>query len=400
MSVSNYEAPSRATATDVSANKTSGSLSAARCVLAALVSGTPVVDLPSTLAALGVSWLQQHGLAALAWVRYQARIDLPGETLAELKHAYYTSLAGTTLLHHTELVTALKVLNDCGIIPAPFKGAALAFTIYPQSVCRSMGDLDLWVTDAEMDMAQRALETIGYQYKPKLDRPPAIMELYMGERQMYGTRPGTGLVELHWGVFAGEWLRRTALVDERAIRQRLRPTALLGEPVALLAPEDAVLQLAAHTAINHQFSLSALRSLVDMSFLVRHQPFDWSITVQRAREWRVATVTWLVLSLAVNLCGLTEAAEAARQLAPSRFRQKLIGLFVNAESLVNNRNLSLSKWRYVYLLLIVDRKRDAVKLAYRALWPGDEWLLARYGQGGAGCGMQLRHVFDAARGRI
>lgn len=410
MYVNNYEALSTTMAQSLSlgkraadalVNKTSGSLSTARCVLADLVaSGDPAPHIQSALAALGTPWLKQHGLAALAWVRYHASTDLPDGIRAELKRAYYTSLAGTALLHHTELISVLKALNDCGIIPSPFKGAALAFTVYPKSVCRPMGDLDLWVTDAEMDLAQRALETAGYQYKPKLDRPPAIMELYIGERQMYGTRLGTGLVELHWCVFAGEWLRRTALVNERAIRQRLRPTTLLGQQVALLAPEDAVLQLAAHTVINHQFSLSVLRSLVDVSLLVRHQPFDWSVIVPRAREWRIATTTWLMLSLAVDLCGLAEAAEAARQLAPSRLRQQLIGLFANAQSLVNNRNLSLSKWRYVYLLLMVDRKRDAMKLIYRALWPEDEWLRARYGQGSAARGMRLRHVFNAMRGRI
>jgi hypothetical protein len=105
------------------------------------------------------------------------------------------------------------------------------------------------------------------------------------------------------------------------------------------------------------------------------------------------------------LCGLDEAAETARQLAPSWLRQRLIGLFANAQSLVDMRDLSKSKWRYVYLLLMVDRKRDAVKLVYRALWPENEWLQARYGSdattgGRRGWRLRLRHLFDAARGRI
>jgi hypothetical protein len=43
----------------------------------------------------------------------------------------------------------------------------------------------------------------------------------------------------------------------------------------------------------------------------------------------------------------------------------------------------------------------------RALWPEDEWLQARYGtnattsgQGGAERGVRLRHLVNAARGRI
>ena len=58
-------------AADVSVNKTSGSLFTARCVLADLVaSGDPAPNIQSALVTLGAPWLQQHGLAAFAWVRY------------------------------------------------------------------------------------------------------------------------------------------------------------------------------------------------------------------------------------------------------------------------------------------------------------------------------------------
>jgi hypothetical protein len=40
----------------------------------------------------------------------------------------------------------------------------------------------------------------------------------------------------------------------------------------------------------------------------------------------------------------------------------------------------------------------AMKLIYRTLWPEDKWLQARYGR--ADWRMRLRHVFDAARGKI
>ncbi len=107
---------------------------------------------------------------------------------------------------------------------------------------------------------------------------------------------------------------------------------------------------------------------------------------------------WLVLSLAVDLAGLEEAAEAARQLQPSALRRRLIGRFANAESLVALRDLRVSKWRYVFLLLLIDRKRDAVKLIFRALWPEREWLIARYGR--YTFSTRLRHLLDAAWGKI
>jgi two-component SAPR family response regulator len=61
-------------------------------------------------------------------------------------------------------------------------------------------------------------------------------------------------------------------------------------------------------------------------------------------------------------------------------------------------DLSASKWRYMFLLLLVDRGRDAAKLIFRTLWPEREWLSARYGR--YTFITRLRHLLDAARGKI
>jgi hypothetical protein len=119
--------------------------------------------------------------------------------------------------------------------------------------------------------------------------------------QMLPSQSGQGLVELHWGVFAGEWLARTTAIDRAGVRERLLPIALSGRPALMLAPEDALIQLAVHVGINHQMSVNALRSLVDIALLVQRQPIDWAVVVSRARTWRVAAVTGLTLTL-VHAC--------------------------------------------------------------------------------------------------
>ena len=225
-----------------------------------------------------------------------------------------------------------------------------------------------------------------------------MMELFMGERQMVGTRPDTGLVELHWGVFAGEWLQRTARIDEHAIRQRLCPTELLGQPVALLAPEDAVLQLLVHTGVNHQFSMSVLRSLIDVTLLARSTPLDWAAIADRARAWRIATVTWLGLALAIDLVGLSEARSMLPRLAPSRLRQAGLMRLVNPQRIIALTDVRASRSRFVLLLLLIDRPRDIFKLVIRTLWPEREWLIARYGQ--YTLVTRLRHFFNALGGKI
>jgi hypothetical protein len=144
--------------------------------------------------------------------------------------------------------------------------------------------------------------------------------------------------------------------------------------------------------------MSPLRALMDIALLARHYNIDWEVIVQRARAWRVATALWLVLSLSVELAGLEEAAEAARQLRPSALRCRVLGCLANVESLVMMRDLSASKWRYVFLLLLIDRGRDALRLCAGALWPEREWLVARYGH--YTFATRLRHLFNAARGKL
>ena len=370
---------------------------AVRHVMRGLV-GTPVRGSTyRALQRLGGGWLQRQHLAALAWWRWRNGSECPLGVALDLQAGWYMAV-GDTELQRRELAAILQSLSASGARPVAFKGAALAYTVYPDPACRVMGDLDLWIVAEDMPRAQAALEAIGYRFEAKADRPPALMALFSGEVRMYGPDKASGLVELHLGVFAGEWLRRVACVDEAAISARCQPVELTGCRAYALAAEDHLLQISVHAAVNHQLSMSAMRALIDVALLARHQPLDWSAVVRRAKAWRVATATWLVLSLAIDLCGLDEAAEAARQLAPSKVRQRLIGRFANAEALIELRDLSQSKWRYVYLLLMVDRKRDAVRLALRTLWPEDEWLQARYGQGGWRA--RLRHLLGAARGRI
>jgi hypothetical protein len=354
-------------------------------------------SLYEALQQLGGEWLRRQGLAPLAWLRWRGSGDCPPGIVPGLQVAWYTAV-GDAELHRRELRTVLQVLDAAGLTPVVFKGAALAHTVYPDPACRPMGDLDLWVEPKEILAARDSLEAAGYRFAARSERPPALMEMYSGEVRLHGPDDATGLVELHFGVFPGEWLRRVAAVDDVAIRVRCQPVEVAGAPAWTLSPEDHLIQIAVHNAINHQLSLSAMRGLVDVVLLARHQPLDWAAVIQRARAWRVATATWLVLALAQDLCGLDEAAVAVMALAPSRLRQKLIGRFANAEALVEMRNLSESRWRYVYLLLMVDRARDAVKLIYRTLWPEADWLQARYGRSDART--RLRHVLNAARGII
>jgi hypothetical protein len=350
----------------------------------------------AAIGVLGVDWLRQQGLAPLTWFTCQSA-KLPATIGQPLQQAYYSAV-GDADLHQRELQDVLRGLQAHNIHPVIFKGAALCWSVYPDPACRPMGDLDAWIKPAELTTAQTVLGELGYRQIINPDRPPQLMEHYHGEIHMTGSRAEQGLIELHLSVFLGEWLRHTANVDEAAVRARAVSALWHNERVDVLAAEDAVLQLIVHLAINHQMSFFTLRSLVDIALLARHDAVDWNIIAQRARAWRLATATWLVLSLAVDLAGLNEAAEAEQQLRPSAMRRRMLEYFATPEALVAMRDLSARRWRYVFLLLLIDRGRDVAKLILRTLWPERAWLSARYGR--CTFATRVRHFFGAARGKI
>ncbi len=347
-----------------------------------------------------VRWLDAQGLAAYTFYRLRAAgllAGLPAEVQAALRGSYYRT-AGDTELLLRELTQVLQALAARGVTPILFKGAVLAHIAYPDPACRPMGDLDLWVTAAEMPRARTALEDLGYAQHTKAERPIAFQEQRSGELQLVGQRPGSGLVELHWGVFAGEWLNRTAAVDEAAVRGRATPVAPFGPLARALAPEDAVIQLAAHLAVNHQFAYPWVRGLVDVALLIRAQAVDWGVIAERARAWRLGVATWLVLHLTAEMLGLDEAAPALERLKPASLRRRLLGYMVDPSSLLAMRDLTRGPQRFLLQLLLVDRRRDAVRLVWQALWPEDRWLMDRYGS--ATASVRWRHLRSALRGRV
>lgn len=380
----------------------------------------PSILVSSTEETLQAEWqaLSQSGwellihraeLAGLAPMLYQTLLSaLDGQESAEslsphavagmqtLKAAYRKA-ALIAMQRIAELRRLLDALNQAGICPVVFKGAHLAHTLYPTPACRPMGDVDLWVTHAEMPAAIAALETLGYQMAEKERRPHALTQHTDGEVRMVSHQVGQGLVELHWGVFPGEWLANAADIDRPGIRSRLTPTTLLERAIQRLAPEDALIQIAVHISINHQMTANVLRSLLDIALLAQEH-VDWHVVAERATAWRVATAVGFTLDLARQLFALPALPEAIRPLVPTGVQRSLLNRFVSSHSILADRQLSASRLRLLYLLWMTDRPQDSLRLLTHSAWPSDAWLAARYGR--SDWAIRIRHAVRATVGNV
>lgn len=140
---------------------------------------------------------QLHGVTALLANRLLAGSpgDWPGDLLASLREHLHHE-AARELVIESELHRLCEALAAAGVRHLLFKGAPLAYTIYPEPHLRTRCDTDLLVPEEQRDAAEAVLREAGYA----ADQNAAGGELASSER-MYTRmllRDIPHVVDLHW----------------------------------------------------------------------------------------------------------------------------------------------------------------------------------------------------------
>ncbi len=326
-------------------------------------------------------WLQAQGLAPYTFHRLQRSgklAVLPDDVQSSLRDDYYQSVA-LNALQREEVKQVLAALEDADVEAVLLKGTPLAYTVYDDPVCRFKGDMDIWIRLDQLPEATAAVQSTGYRVACKEQRPLELARLTGGEQQMVSSLPGTGLIELQWPAFRGEWVRYTTRVNDKSIWARRAPILIEGREAYMMAPEDMLIHLCLHQAINHQFAKPWLRSLLDVHLVIQRQAPDWEQVAARARSWRVSTVVWTVLSLARQLLGTTIPGEIMTVLSPAVWQRWAIRQLRLERELIEMSPGGYRHRRLLIQLFLVDRTRDAARLIWRGLFPESAWLQARYG---------------------
>jgi hypothetical protein len=370
-------------------------------LLVALLTGRPLAleGLGSVEWDAAVALAVEHRLAPWLGARLKSRgVAVPEATAAWLDEIYLSSAAHNMQLFH-ELDRILVALRAANIPVVLLKGACLAKALYEDIALRPMGDMDLWVQRPQLDAARTVVQSLGYSARARTDRPLALQDALTGETQMF--KEGAPLVELHWNIFSGEWLRHTTRIDEQVMWRR--SVAFSGSAARQLSPEDAIIHLCVHLAVNHQMSGRSLRTLVDLDCARRTWSVDWRTVAERAGAWRVSCATWIVLDALAELFGDPDNQLPLRDLAPSALRQFILRRFASLRMLANGLELRGGPKRFLFLLSLVDRPADAMVLVWRALFPDRLWLTLRYDLPDAASWriwrLRVRHLLNVATRR-
>lgn len=320
------------------------------------------------------SWLVEQGIGPLAYARCQNTCP----DLAALLQMDAFSATAENSMHWQNLNQIDQALAAASIPAVLLKGAALAEQVYGTWDRRTMSDIDLWLQIDDIPNAVDIMRKLGFYTIEKDERPLSLQMMAGGEIQFLQKGWTRSLAEFHISPYSGWWLKRTALIDDDAIwsRKEMLPG---WHTFYQLSAEDTILQVAVHLAVNHQCGFWAIRSLMDLALTIQNRKIDWEIVIERAQKWRISNAIWLVLYLLHQLFLIEALEPVLNQLAPPLWRRKNLTSLVSPESLILSADIRSGRKRFLFLLLLVDRTRDMMRLTLRTLWPEKGWLSHRYG---------------------
>lgn len=300
---------------------------------------------------------QAHGVLPLLH-KHLSGASVPSHFLSRLKRE---SVANSQNVLHliAKQLRVVKIFKENGVRVALFKGPLLAQMAYGEISLRHAGDIDVLISRRDFEKARALLESLGYEMSPRLT--PAQLASHLGnhcELQFMRDEWFT-VVDLHWDLAPRSFVFN---LHGDEVMSRLQPASLAGTTVETFGAEDLILYLAMHGAKHLWRRLEWIASLAET---IRATPsLNWEVLVQRAEHAHATRMLALGLRLVEKFSDLKLPvlaqvdADNAMQRMSEQVSTQIFNTFGAADSTETN----------LYNLRIMDRKRDAVISALRAIF--------------------------------
>ncbi|HEX6043483.1 MAG TPA: nucleotidyltransferase family protein [Pyrinomonadaceae bacterium] len=299
-----------------------------------------------------------HGLVPLLQKHLSAFAGdvAPGHVLARLKRE---SVANSQSMLHLigKQLKVYRLLKEHGIRVAIFKGAVLAQMAYGEVSLRQAGDIDVLIHRRDFAAARPLLESLGYEMMPRLTEAQLASHLAFHCEIPFMRDEWFTVVDLHWGLAPRSFVFG---VEPDDVMSRLQPVSLGGTTIDTFSVEDMVLYQSMHGAKHLWHRLEWIISLAE---LIRSaKTIDWPIVMQRAEDAHATRM----LALGLRLVEAFTDVQVPTQIDRERVMQCLATRIKQQIFLISHTNESTET--NLYNFKIMDRKRDAIVSALRALF--------------------------------
>ena len=241
------------------------------------------------------------------------------------------------------------------------KGSVLSQMAYGEISLRQAGDIDVLISRADFDRARELLESLGYQMAPALTRTQLNSHLASHCEIQFVRDDWFTVVDLHWALAPRNFVFRLK-TDE--VMSRLQRVSLAGSEIATLANEDLILYLSMHGA-KHLWR--AFEWITSLGELIRStNSIAWQTVIERAANAHATRMLALGLRLVKNVSDVTIPAEVLRTVDTDESMKRLAGQLLTR--IFTDWGRIVSTETNLNNLRIMDRKRDAIASALRAIF--------------------------------
>lgn len=302
---------------------------------------------------------EHHGVQALAARNLIAHARrLPPEIEQELRSHYEENIR-RNLRFAGELARIAEYFEKKKLRAVPYKGPALAESVYGDLALRNFSDLDFLISPADFEAAKSALAELEYRPSSELSPEAERFWLRIGYECGFDGAAGRTLVELQWAVlpyFYGVNLPTDDLLA------RSGRAAQAGREVPALAPEDLLLVLCLHAA-KHLWM--RLIWVCDIAQALR-QPADYEPVVGRARALGITRILGVSFWLVKNVLG-SPIPKCAEEIIAADAQVPVLGREFAAR-LERGATYDLESSEYFRLIpRLRERRRDRGRYLWRLL---------------------------------
>ena len=297
--------------------------------------------------------------------------QIPAETLAALKQSYQANLHKALFLSR-EFVRIVACLSEAGVEFMPYKGLALAETIYGDIALRQSGDIDLLIRGSDLPRVRAAVSQLGYAPHLKLSHDEEEAYLKSGYECAFDGAAGRNLVEVQWAIQPHFY---AVDLDMEGLFRRAHRVTVAGTEVKALSAEDLFIVLALHAAKHVWGKLIWVCDLARMSKL---PSLKWNWIGARARELGIARILRITLLLAQELLEASLPGAAIDALGKDRRAGPLVGEI--RSFMASEKSLDVESLGYFRLMLqLRERPTDRIRFVSRLVFtPGpNEWAVTR-----------------------
>ena len=302
-----------------------------------------------------------HGLLPLLYTSLKAaRAIVPQDHLDRLRDLFQKNAARSALLTG-ELLKILDLFESEEILAMPYKGPAIAISIYGNLALRQFTDLDILVRRQDVWRCQELLISMGYEPHFNITQRQLPAFLRLGYVQMFTRDKGMSIVELHWGI-ASRFFMFPLDVDR--FLGRLVPLDLMGKKVVTPAPEDLLLILCVHGAKDLWERLEWICGIAE---LIRGHDINWEMARQQAKELGAERTLLLGLQLARELF----AARLPESVVSDIASQPVIGLLAAqvSQNLLKGNSVSAGlRKKILFHIRTKERLSDRLRYCVRLLF--------------------------------